>query len=211
MRRLSKEVLLVAVAVLLLGVPAVSAQDQPEGSAQEERRPMTVAEPVMVTASRTTQDLFDLPMTVNVLTAEELQQNPKTDLGEILSDIPGVEVDAPGGPGTGRVSIRGEHAGRTLLLIDGVRMTNQASSASVTTFLMADASNIERIEVIKGPASVLYGFEAIGFLCAPGSCLFAEPGRILGEHSGMPEIFRPYPSPGGFCSRLYTSHRQRFF
>lgn len=117
---------------------------------------------VMVTASRTLADVFELPMTVNVLTEEDLRHNPKMDLGDILSDIPGVSVDAPGGPGTGRVSIRGEHTGRTLLLVDGVRMTSQASSAALTTFLMTDASNVERIEVIKGPASVLYGSEAIG-------------------------------------------------
>ena len=130
--------------------------------ASEKQAAELTAPVVMVTASRVLTDVFELPMTVNVLTEEDLRHNPKMDLGEILNDIPGVSVEPSGGPGTGRISIRGEHAGRTLLLIDGVRMTNQAQSATVTSFVMADPSNIERIEVIKGPASVLYGSEAIG-------------------------------------------------
>ena len=147
--------------LLLCPGPALADDDETNGDSAAQSEEIQVAT-IMVTATRVLTDLFEVPITVNVLTEEDLRKNPKVDLGEILSDIPGVSVEAPGGPGTARVSIRGEHTGRTLLMVDGMRMTSQASSAALTTFLMTDASNIERIEVIKGPASVLYGSEAIG-------------------------------------------------
>jgi len=162
-------------AILLNPLSALAADDDEDESDPKKKKKQTTEQTaegqsgevetstIMVTASRQLADVFELPMTVNVVTEQDMRENPRVDLTAILADIPGVDISyTNGGPGTGRVSIRGEDVARTLLLVDGVRMTNQAMSASVTTFLLADTSNIERIEVIKGPATVLYGSEAIG-------------------------------------------------
>ncbi|MDR1040535.1 MAG: TonB-dependent receptor [Deltaproteobacteria bacterium] len=117
--------------------------------------------PVYVTAARVLQNLMEVPMGVSVLTSEDLEREPYTSITDALAQLPGVMID--GGsvarPGAARISIRGESYGRTLILIDGVRAIDKESSENVITI---DSSQIERIEVIKGPGSVLYGSDAMG-------------------------------------------------
>ena len=81
-------------------------------------------------------------------------------IGELLQDVPGVEIRNSGGQGFKRISIRGENPNRVLILIDGQKLVENKSMDG--TPLLIDPSNVERVEVIKGPASVLYGSEAIG-------------------------------------------------
>jgi len=114
---------------------------------------------IMVTASRTEADLFELPMTVNVITDQDIKRQPATNITDILATVPGVELSDAGIAGAKRISIRGEEYSRTLILINGVKTVDKRSAQ---TAVLIDASQIERIEVIKGPASVLYGPEAIG-------------------------------------------------
>jgi hemoglobin/transferrin/lactoferrin receptor protein len=114
---------------------------------------------IMVTANRVLQELFTLPMTVNVVTAEDIAREPYTNVTEILRNIPGISVESPGLAGDSRISIRGESVGRTLILINGIKVIDKDNS---TGAVLLTPGEIERIEVIKGPASVLYGAEAIG-------------------------------------------------
>jgi hemoglobin/transferrin/lactoferrin receptor protein len=117
---------------------------------------------IMVTANRVLQELFELPMTVNVITAEDLEKQPYTSIYDVLSNVPGVSVQGTGNTGlagASRVSIRGEAFGRTLIMIDGVKAIDKDKA---TGTILITPSQIERIEIIKGPASVLYGAEAIG-------------------------------------------------
>ncbi len=116
-------------------------------------------DPVMVTATRVGRDLHHVPMSVGVVTAEDIKKNPATTIGELVRDIPGVEL-AQSSPGLIRISIRGEDDRRTLILIDGQKISEQKSMDG--TPILVDPANVERIEVIKGPASVLYGSDAIG-------------------------------------------------
>jgi hemoglobin/transferrin/lactoferrin receptor protein len=113
----------------------------------------------MVTVSRVLQDLMDVPMGVSVLTAEDLEREPYTNITEALTQLPGVMIDTLGRPGASRVSIRGESYGRTLILIDGVKAVDKDGSDNTITI---DPSQIERIEIIKGPGSVLYGTDGMG-------------------------------------------------
>jgi hemoglobin/transferrin/lactoferrin receptor protein len=115
----------------------------------------------MVTVNRILQELMDVPLTVNVITAEDIEREPYTSISEVLAAQPGIELDMAnvGRPGAPRIGIRGDNNMRTLYVIDGVKAVDKDTADSVP---LIDLSQVERIEIIKGPASVLYGSEAIG-------------------------------------------------
>ncbi|MFY9178898.1 MAG: TonB-dependent receptor [Venatoribacter sp.] len=114
------------------------------------------------------QNIADAPASISVLTAEDLQAKQFRDLAEALADVEGVDVRS----GTGKtggldISIRGLPSDYTLILIDGRRqniagdVTPNGFGAALTSF-MPPLSAIERIEVIRGPMSTLYGSDAVG-------------------------------------------------
>lgn len=115
---------------------------------------------VHVTATRVEKELQDVPMSVTVLTSKDVEKSAARTIGELLQDVPGVRIENDGSQGLKRVSIRGEDAFRTLVLIDGQKISEHKSMSGAA--LLIDPSRIERVEVIKGPASVLYGSDAIG-------------------------------------------------
>ena len=115
---------------------------------------------VYVTATRVEKELQQVPMSVTVMTAEDVRRSGARTVGELLEDVPGVQIMNDGSQGLKRVKIRGEDAFRTLVLIDGQKISEQKSMSGSP--MLIDAARIERIEVIKGPASVLYGSDAIG-------------------------------------------------
>lgn len=117
-------------------------------------------EAVRVTASRFEQALMDVPMSMSVMTAEEIERSSAQTIGDLLKDVPGVRVMNDGSQGMKRVTIRGEDAFRTLVLIDGQKVSEHKSMSGAP--MLISTADIERIEVIKGPASVLYGSDAIG-------------------------------------------------
>lgn len=117
-------------------------------------------EDVKVTASRVEKELMDVNMSVSVVTAEEIARSEARTIGELLKDIPGVRINNDGGQGIKRVGIRGENAFHTLVMIDGQKIAEHKSMSGSP--MLIDPSMVERIEVIKGPASVLYGSDAIG-------------------------------------------------
>ncbi len=115
---------------------------------------------VQVTATRVAKDLMDVPLAVSVVTADEIKETAPATVADALRDVPGVSVENSSAPGLKRISIRGESTTNTLVLIDGQKVSDQRSPNGVP--LLIDPSEVERIEVIKGPASVLYGSDAIG-------------------------------------------------
>lgn len=115
---------------------------------------------VKVTAGRVEQELMDVNMSVSVITQEEIRRSSARNVGELLEDIPGVRINNDGGQGMKRIKIRGEDAFRTLVMIDGQKVSEHKSMSGSP--MLIDPSMIERIEVIKGPASVLYGSDAVG-------------------------------------------------
>lgn len=120
------------------------------------------AQDVVVTASRVEQQLADVNMSVSVITSEDIAEmsGAKTIADLLESKVPGIQVKNDGGQGIDRIKIRGEDAFRTLVMIDGQRISEQKSMSGAP--LLIDPSQVERIEVIRGPASVLYGSDAIG-------------------------------------------------
>jgi vitamin B12 transporter len=117
--------------------------------------------PVVVSASRTEQSLLDLLVDVTWIGPEEIARSGVGSLAQLLQRQPGAEIVTSGGPAsTSGVFLRGANTDQTLVLVDGMRI---ASSTSGTAALEAiPLSQIDHIEILRGPASSLYGADAIG-------------------------------------------------
>jgi vitamin B12 transporter len=117
---------------------------------------------IIVTATRSESSSADLPYSTGSISGEDWQQ--RGGLPEnALSGITGLSFTAPGGPGQTRtILIRGAKAEHTLVLIDGMVVNDPLSPSRTFDFSQIPVSEIERIEVIKGPQSVLYGSDAMG-------------------------------------------------
>ena len=117
--------------------------------------------PVVVTATRTETPVRDVLASVDVIEAPELQRQPAADLGDALRLQPGVEVARLGGPGQqSSVFLRGTESNHVLVLVDGLRINpGTIGSASVQNIA---PELVERVEIVKGPRSTLYGSDAIG-------------------------------------------------
>lgn len=118
---------------------------------------------VVVTPTRTGKTLFDAPYTAQAVTAEEIQtrQLSRT-LPEALKETPGVMVQKTA-YGQGSPFIRGFTGFRTLMLVDGIRLNNSVFRDGPNQYWnTVDPLSVERLEVVKGPSSVLYGSDAIG-------------------------------------------------
>lgn len=116
---------------------------------------------IVVTASRTPQLEKDVIGDVTVIDKADLQKQGQNSVAEILAKQPGIQFSNSGGPQTQTsIFLRGANASQTLVLIDGVRINSITSGA--TSWNAIDPSVIERIEVVRGAASSLYGSDAIG-------------------------------------------------
>lgn len=129
------------------------------GQVRAENASQTLEE-VVVTSTRSEQKSFDLPAPVSVVDSQRISQTAPASMADILQDVPGVEMERAGSWEASPI-IRGLGSNRVLVLIDGDRETNLwAGRSPLNPF--ADVGNIERVEVVKGPASALYGTDALG-------------------------------------------------
>ncbi|MEQ1598989.1 MAG: TonB-dependent receptor [Methylotenera sp.] len=116
---------------------------------------------VVVTATRTPQPRETLIADVSIIEQEEIQRAGQTTLVELLQQQPGVEVSSNGGTGKlSSVFMRGTNSGHVVVLIDGMRIGS--ATAGITAFENLTLSQVERIEILRGPATSLYGQDAIG-------------------------------------------------
>jgi len=116
---------------------------------------------LVVTAARWPQALSELVADVTVIGAEEIARAGAQSLAELLRRVPGVEIVMNGGPAsTSGVFLRGANSNQTLVLIDGQRVGSSASGTAALEAIPIDV--IDRIEILRGPASNLYGADAIG-------------------------------------------------
>lgn len=118
---------------------------------------------VVESASGVETTLQDAPASVTVIDATTIEDQGARDLTDVLRTVPGLNLTR-GNDGTNRVSFRGLSSNRTLMLVDGRRIS---SSNAMARHYQGDLSNIpvdaiDRIEVVRGPMSTLYGSDAMG-------------------------------------------------
>jgi vitamin B12 transporter len=119
-------------------------------------------EEILVTAAGLQPiSLGDVASSVTIITSEEIEQKQVKYLSDLLRDIPGFSVTQAGGAGSQtQVRVRGAEANQVLVLMDGVRANDPAASGEFQ-YQFALASNIERIEIIRGPQSATWGSDAM--------------------------------------------------
>ena len=116
---------------------------------------------VVVTASRISQPRESVIANVTVITHEEIERSGQSTIVELLQSQPGVEITNNGGVGKqSGVFLRGTNTGHVVVLIDGMRINS--ATAGTTAFENLPLAQIEKIEIVRGPASSLYGADAIG-------------------------------------------------
>jgi len=135
-------------AILLL-CPAVS-------PAQDENVPI-----VVVTATRTSETANESLASLTVITREDIERQQAHSVQEVLRSVAGVQISSSGGLGKSTsVFLRGTNEDQVLVLIDGVKVGSATLGTTAVENLPLD--QVERIEVVRGPRSSLYGSEAIG-------------------------------------------------
>lgn len=150
--------------------------------------------------------------TVSVITSDQIAQMSPASISQLFRSVPGVTVIETGGPGgTTDVRLRGAETGHTLVLIDGVRVNDFATTRDDFDFAQFSPNDIERIEILRGPQSALYGSDAIGGVIniitrkpAPGVSASASiEGGSYGTHA---EHVSAGMSAGDFSVRFSGSH-----
>ncbi|HET7409314.1 MAG TPA: TonB-dependent receptor plug domain-containing protein, partial [Paracoccaceae bacterium] len=130
--------------------------------------------PVIVTGGLVPIDAAAYGRSVSVITAEEIEARGIDHVAEALRTVPGVSVSQSGGHGLTKVRLRGAEGNHTLVLIDGIEVA--APEQGEYNFGGLLAADIERIEVLRGPQSALYGSNALGGVISIITKRASEPG-----------------------------------
>ena len=183
------------------------------GFAEEEKDKTSTLDDMVVTATRSASETGSIGgISASVITAEDIEAKKQTSVDEILKGIPGLDIAQNGGPGTtASVFLRGADSKNTLVLVDGVMLNDPSSPNRNANIGALTADNIERIEVIRGPSSVLYGSNAtagvINIITKKGK---DKPSVYLGAEGGSYNTWREYGGISGksgiFNYALSASH-----
>ncbi|TLY69361.1 MAG: TonB-dependent receptor [Gammaproteobacteria bacterium] len=147
---------LVSALILSNVLPAWAAGGAPGGDAE----PLQL---VVVSATRIPTPQLDLASSVTVVTAEDIAAQQQRTIADVLRNIPGLNLVQQGGPGSvTSVFMRGTSSNHTKVLIDGIDVSDPSNANAAFDFGQLLTQDIERIEVLRGPQSGLYGSDAIG-------------------------------------------------
>ncbi len=116
---------------------------------------------ITVTASRTPISIDETASAISILSKQEIQQRNANSIADLLREIPGFAVSQQGSRGAvTQIRVRGAEANQVLVLIDGIE-ANDVSQGSEFNFAHLNADQIERIEIVRGPQSALWGSDAL--------------------------------------------------
>ncbi len=139
-----------AALLLLSGAGIARAQQVPPAS-----------ESVVVTATSVPEEETRVGSAVTVITRQDIEKSEKTLVSDLLRSVPGLDVVQSGAPGSlTSLFTRGTNSTQTLVLVDGARMNSPFFAGYDWSAMTTD--NVERIEIVRGPFSALYGSDAIG-------------------------------------------------
>lgn len=172
MNRLSRFLFLPVV----LSMPAAAQLPQPGASG--------VATEVVVTAEAVPQDASSLGVAATVLDRAAVERSRASTVAELLRSVPGVDIARSGGPGgVTSLFLRGMNSNSALVLVDGVKL-NSPYFGGVDLSSLGTA-NVERIEIVRGPFSALYGSEALGGVVQVFTRRAEADGFTGGAHFGL--------------------------
>lgn len=117
--------------------------------------------PLVITATRSEQNIEQVPARISIIEPHILEQSPIASFPDLLKHDASITMVQNGGMGQlASIFLRGTESDHTLVLRDGIRLNNASTGTANLAFL--DTTDIHQVEVLKGPASVLYGTDAIG-------------------------------------------------
>ncbi|RMD85817.1 MAG: TonB-dependent receptor [Candidatus Dadabacteria bacterium] len=144
-------------------IAVVSSAILPLGGYSQPKQPCSYCSSVVVTAERVPSPSIYSPVSVSVITEREIEEKGYRSLTELLKDAPGVDLVQSGGEGgNASLFIRGASSGHTLVIIDGIELNNPITPSRSYNLANLPLEDIERIEIIRGAQSVLYGSDPIG-------------------------------------------------
>lgn len=119
-------------------------------------------DPIVVTASKSAEKASEVPARISVIDEKTIEQNPLLNVSDIIQRDPSVYIKQSGGLGQiSEISLRGTKSVHTLVLKDGARLNSQNNFGPLYPAFL-DTTDVQQIEILKGPASVQYGSDAIG-------------------------------------------------
>ncbi|WP_350315702.1 TonB-dependent receptor [Pectobacterium aroidearum] len=179
--------------LLVTGLLALPALAQAENAADEK---------IVVTATQTKHTTLSAPASVSVITRAELEKISVNNVSDAVKKLPGININPSTTYGRNEIKIRGMRADYTLLLVNGRRINTQESLATDmgNDFDLSSIpmSAIERIEVIRGPMSSLYGADALGGVV---NVILRQPGENVAGEVGY-NFQAPTEGSGGDHNRL---------
>lgn len=152
-----------SVAYSVLAASIFAAMAFPSFAAETASNNDVTTKDVIVTATRTEEEVKNVPNSVQVITADEIQKLGATDVYQALALADNVNITSQGNGFGKRISIRGMATNEGLILVNGHRVANEDTSTSqnLMTLQRINVNNIDRIEIVRGAASAQYGSEAL--------------------------------------------------
>jgi vitamin B12 transporter len=150
-----------ALLALLLS-PATALAQQPPGG-ERDSVPLVHVTPIVVTATRAPAQTRQVASSITVVTRDEIDRRQYRTVLDILRDVPGTAIVRNGGPGgVTSAFLRGAGNDHALVLIDGVAVNDASAPTEAYDFAHLLAADVERVEILRGPQSTLYGSSALG-------------------------------------------------
>jgi len=161
----------------------------------------------VISATRVLTPGGEVASSYTVITAEDIARSGKRSLGDVLRDVPGLHVVRQGGAGQlTSVFLRGTERRHVLVIVDGVEINDPIGVDRAADFAHLHVDNIERIEIIRGPQSPLYGSDAIGgvinIITKKGK---GKPTVTITNEGGAHHTFRSLVGIRGGTGRLHYS------
>ncbi len=132
--------------------------------AQSDSAKIKQLNPVVITATKSEKNLIDVGRSISVITSDDIEKSVCTNLSDLLSSKEGIFVIGNDqNPGMAQsIFTRGANSNQTVIMIDGVRITDPSSTNNAFDLSELSLSNIERVEIVRGSHSTIYGSSAIG-------------------------------------------------